>query len=222
MRGSNDNLSWNCGTEGETHDAAIIALRLRQARNLMAILLLSQGVPMILAGDEALRSQRGNNNVYCQDNPLAWIDWKPSKAGADMTRFVRELIALRKRHANLRRTRFLTGVAAAGQTQPDIAWHGERLNEPAWYDHGARLLAFTLGGAAPGEPSLHVVCNMNASPRDVALPVLDGRCWRRIVDTALESPRDIGSAAEPIATQSGHCKAEARSVVVLEESRAQT
>ncbi|GAB7522661.1 glycogen debranching protein GlgX [Paraburkholderia sp. 2C] len=219
--GSNDNLSWNCGTEGDTQDAAIMALRYRQARNLIAIVLLSQGVPMMLAGDEALRSQRGNNNVYCQDNALAWFDWKPAKAGADMTRFVREMIALRKRHASLRRTRFLTGTPSPGQTRPDVAWHGERLDEPAWHDHGARLLAWTLGAEAPGEPSLHVVLNMNASPREVALPALDGRRWRRIVDTALESPRDIAcAAAAPIAMESGHCRVEARSVVVLEEGEA--
>jgi isoamylase len=217
--GSNDNLSWNCGAEGETQDAAIVELRRRQARNLMAILLLSQGVPMILAGDETLRSQRGNNNVYCQDNPLGWFDWKPSKAAGDMTRFVRELIALRKRHASLRRMRFLTGAPCAGQTQPDIVWHGERLNEAAWHDPGARLLAFTLGGEAPGEASLHVVLNMNASSCEVALPALDGRGWRRIVDTTRESPRDIAPcAAEAIATESGQCRVDARSVVVLEES----
>ncbi|MFC0692730.1 glycogen debranching protein GlgX [Paraburkholderia humisilvae] len=215
--GNDHNLSWNCGVEGETRDAAILSLRRRQVRNLMAILLLSQGVPMILAGDERLRTQRGNNNGYCQDNALSWLDWTTSEASEGMTRFVRELIALRRRHASLHQPRFLTGKPAAAQTQPDVAWHSERLNEPAWQDPVARLLAFTLAGMASDEPSLHVVLNMHESPRDIALPVLDGQRWRRIVDTALDSPRDIAPAAESIAIEHDRCRVEARSVVVLEE-----
>ena len=107
--GTNDNLSWNCGVEGDTDDAAVLALRRRQAKNLMAILFLSQGVPMILAGDEVLRSQRGNNNAYSQDNELSWFDWRLIETNRDMLRFTRELIALRKRHPSLRRRSFLTG-----------------------------------------------------------------------------------------------------------------
>jgi len=214
--GSNDDLSWNCGAEGATDDPAIIGLRLRQARNFMAILLLSQGVPMLLAGDEILRSQRGNNNAFCQDNALSWIDWELSDNARAMLRFVREMIALRKRHASLRRRRFLTGQPANGQTQPDVAWHGERLDAPAWHDPGARLVAFTLAGQAAGEPMLHIVFNMHDEPRDVALPVLDNRSWRRIVDTSAESPRDIVPDVETAAIERGACRAGARSVVVLE------
>ena len=104
--GSNDNLSWNCGVEGDTDDRAVLALRRRQAKNFMAILFLSQGVPMILAGDEVLRSQRGNNNAYCQDNEISWFDWRLVETNRDMLRFTRELIALRKRHPSLRRKAF--------------------------------------------------------------------------------------------------------------------
>lgn len=214
--GASDNLSWNCGAEGETGDPDILRLRGQQARNLMAVLFLSQGVPMILAGDEVLRSQRGNNNCYCQDSALSWFDWRLPEAGADMLRFVRELIALRKRHASLRRRRFLTGRPSSGQILPDVAWHGERLNEPCWHDPGARLLVFTLGGEAFEEPALHVILNMHDFPRQVTLPVLDGRCWRRIVDTALDSPHDITPIAQQATAESGLCRAEARSVVVLE------
>jgi glycogen operon protein len=214
--GASDNLSWNCGSEGETGDPDILRLRGQQARNLMAVLFLSQGVPMILAGDEVLRSQRGNNNCYCQDSALSWFDWRLPEAGADMLRFVRELIALRKRHASLRRRRFLTGRPSSGQILPDVAWHGERLNEPCWHDPGARLLVFTLGGEAFEEPALHVILNMHDFPRQVTLPVLDGRCWRRIVDTALDSPHDITPIAQQATAESGNCRAEARSVVVLE------
>ncbi|MCG7400920.1 MULTISPECIES: glycogen debranching protein GlgX [Caballeronia] len=214
--GSNDNLSWNCGAEGETDDPAIIQLRLRQARNFIAILLLSQGVPMLLAGDELLRSQRGNNNAFCQDNALSWMDWQLSDDARDMLRFTREMIALRKRHASLRRRRFLTGRPANGQTHPDVAWHGERLDAPAWHDPGARFVAFTLAGRAPGEPMLHIVLNMNDDAREAALPAVDNSSWLRVVDTSAESPNDIVPNVETALVARGACRVEARSVVVLQ------
>ncbi|WP_233850177.1 glycogen debranching protein [Paraburkholderia sp. HD33-4] len=216
--GNSDNLSWNCGAEGETGDAGILDLRYRQARNAMAILFLSLGTPMMLAGDEVLRSQRGNNNAYCQDNALSWFDWTPTEASSAMSRFVRELIALRKRHASLRRRHFLTGRPSAGQTRPDAAWHGERLYEPGWHDAGARLLAVTLGGEEPGEAALHAVFNMDDCARTVQLPAPDGRHWRRIFDTARDDPHDIVQAAQQAAIESEQARVAARSVVVLEEA----
>jgi glycogen operon protein len=216
--GSNDNLSWNCGAEGATDDAQIIELRQRQASNFMAILLLSQGVPMILAGDEFLRSQHGNNNAFCQDNELSWVDWRLPDRDCRMLRFTRELIALRKRHACLRHRRFLTGRPSNGQTHPDVAWHGECLNAPEFGDAEGRLLAFTLAGRSPGEPMLNVVFNMGDVARVVALPVLEEkRQWRRIVDTAAAPPRDIVSRADDANVESGACTVQPRSVVVLEE-----
>ena len=217
--GNSDNLSWNCGAEGDTGDATIHALRQRQARNAMTILFLSLGVPMILAGDEVLRSQRGNNNAYCQDNALSWFDWTPTETGSAMFRFMRELISLRKRHASLRRRHFLTGHATPGHTRPDAAWHGERLHEPGWHDSGARLFAVTLSGEEPGEAALHAVFNMDDRARTVQLPAPDARRhWRRVVDTARESPHDIVQAAQLGVFERGHCRVEARSVVVLEEA----
>jgi len=214
--GSNDNLSWNCGAEGNTDNAEIAALRARQVRNLMAILFLSQGVPMLLAGDEVLRSQHGNNNAYCQDNALSWFDWHCVTHASAMLRFVRELIALRRRHPSLRRRRFLTGRPARGHSIPDVCWHGDRLHEPGWQDRGARLLAFTLGGEAEGEAPLHVVLNMDDQVHDVVLPALDGWCWHRIVDTARNSPDDILTSPCEAEPEAGYCLAEARSVIVLE------
>jgi glycogen operon protein len=214
--GSNDNLSWNCGAEGETDDAGILSLRGRQVRNLLVILFLSQGVPMILAGDEVLRSQSGNNNCYCQDNALSWFDWRSPEAESGALRFLSELIALRKRHASLRRRRFLTGRPSSGQMQPDVVWHGERLNEPYWGNPGARLLVFSVGGEAPEEPPLHIILNMHDDARQVELPALDGRSWHRVVDTALTSPYDIVPIALHATLESGQCRVEARSVVVLE------
>jgi isoamylase len=107
--GGSDNHSWNCGVEGDTDDPEVLALRLRQAKNFLTTLMLSQGVPMILAGDEFLRTQRGNNNAWCQDNDISWVDWTLAETNAPFLRFVRELIHLRKRHPALRRRRFLTG-----------------------------------------------------------------------------------------------------------------
>jgi glycogen operon protein len=112
--GSNDNLSWNCGAEGETDDPEVLALRLRQAKNMMATLMLSQGVPMILAGDEFLRTQKGNNNAWCQDNDISWVNWELAEKNKGFLRFVRELIHLRKRHPALRRRRFFAGELLRG------------------------------------------------------------------------------------------------------------
>ncbi|ALL70560.1 Glycogen debranching enzyme (plasmid) [Paraburkholderia caribensis MBA4] len=214
--GGNDNLSWNCGAEGDTDDAGILQLRGRQARNLMAVLFLSQGVPMLLAGDEVLRSQRGNNNGYCQDNALSWFDWGSVPRASAMLRFVRELIALRRRHPSLRRRRFLTGQPAHGHSIADVSWHGDQLCAPGWQDPCARLLAFTFGGEAEGEAPLHVILNMDDSMHRVALPALDGRDWHRIVDTARNSPADIVASPHEGPTEADDCQVQARSVVVLE------
>jgi Type II secretory pathway, pullulanase PulA and related glycosidases len=103
---SNDNLSWNCGFEGETRIPAVVALRRRQAKNFIVILMISRGVPMLLAGDEIWRTQRGNNNAWCQDNELSWFDWSLVEIERDMLEFVRGMIALRRRHPSLTRNAF--------------------------------------------------------------------------------------------------------------------
>jgi glycogen operon protein len=214
--GSNDNLSWNCGTEGATNDPGILRLRHRQARNFMAILYLSQGVPMMLAGDEVLRSQQGNNNAYCQDNALGWFDWRLVETQREMLRFVRELIALRKRHRSLRRQRFLTGRPAPGASMPDVSWHGERLHEPQWHDPGAQLLAFTLAATCGDETPLHIILNMSNDARAVAVPALEGYVWHRALDTALAPPQDIAPRERQTRVDDGFYLAQPRSVVVLE------
>jgi glycogen operon protein len=214
--GNNDNMSWNCGVEGENSDPAILTLRERQAKNFMTILFLSQGVPMILAGDEVLRSQYGNNNAYCQDNEVSWFDWRQVDARRDMLRFTRELIAFRKRHPSLCRQRFLTGRPAPASTLPDVAWHGERLNEPPWHDGNARLLAFTLAGMDADEKPLHAILNMWHEPRTVGIPSLSGLTWRREIDTSLAPPQDIAPPDSQRVTFSDVYFAQPRSVVVLE------
>ena len=187
--GRDENLSWNSGLEGVTDDADIQRLRAQRARNFMAILLLSQGVPMLTAGDEVLRTQRGNNNAYCQDNDISWLDWSFAPAARAMLRFTRELIALRQRHPSLRRTRFLNGHADG--VPAEIQWYGESLEPPAWQDAAARVLCFTLNGATPHEPALHVMINMASTVRNLPLPDAAVRNWRRIADTTLVAPDDI-------------------------------
>ncbi|MBN9518639.1 glycogen debranching protein GlgX [bacterium] len=118
--GLDDNCSWNCGAEGPSDDPGVRALRARQARNLMATLFLSQGVPMLLAGDEFLRSQKGNNNAWCQDNEISWVDWTLAETNADFLRFTKELIALRKRHPVLRRRRFFVGEIGSVAPATDV------------------------------------------------------------------------------------------------------
>jgi glycogen operon protein len=184
--GSTENYSWNCGVEGPTSDRMILALRQRQTRNLLATLLLSQGVPMLLAGDELLRTQGGNNNAWCQDNEVSWVDWSPAERNAGFLRFVREMIALRKRHPALRRRDYLRGS--------DVIWHGV-LPYKADFSSWSRSLALALDGRRTGrEPDRDIYMAFNAWIGTLNFripPAPQGRPWHRVVDTALDSPRDI-------------------------------
>lgn len=189
--GCNNNISFNCGVEGETNNPGIIALRTKLAKNALAILLLSEGVPMILSGDELLHTQHGNNNGYCQDNKLTWINWEMSKRKEDMLRFAQKMIALRKRHASLMRRRFLTGKVIEERGIKDISWHGAKLNKPLWDDPEARLLAFTLAGVKEDEPDLHVIINMSDNDTMVDLPEIEGKSWCLSLNTSEQSPNDI-------------------------------
>ncbi|MCC5950190.1 MAG: glycogen debranching protein GlgX [Nitriliruptoraceae bacterium] len=147
--GTDDNRSWNCGVEGETDDPAVQALRSRQQRNLLVTLLLSQGVPMLNAGDELGRSQGGNNNAYCQDNEISWIDWSDEAVDADLHTFTRQLIALRRDHPVFRRRRFFEGKAARGVEFVDIAWltpDGQLMSDEDWESGYAKSLQIFLNG----------------------------------------------------------------------------
>ncbi len=214
--GCKNNQSWNCGVEGPTDDPEILALRRRQAKNFMAILMLSQGVPMIVSGDEFLRSKGGNNNTWCQDNDLGWVNWDKLEDNRDMWRFTREMIALRTRHASLQRRRFFSGAKTEAGRFPDIQWHGEQLELPAWTASDAAVLAFTLGETSEDDIPLHVILNMSAQTRCFELPVLDEACWRRAVDTSLPSPQDIEPPGDQVKITQTCYQAGPRSVVVLE------
>jgi Type II secretory pathway, pullulanase PulA and related glycosidases len=189
--GTNDNLSWNCGVEGDTTDAAVVALRRRQAKNFIAILMMSRGVPMLTAGDEIWRTQRGNNNAWCQDNELSWFDWSQVETERDMLEFVRGMIALRRRHPSLTRNAFFTGKSMPDRGIPDIAWHGARLNEPAWHDGATQFLAFTIAGLTSNEEDLHVILNMGDLGIEAPLPATSDRNWYPAVDTSDQATSGI-------------------------------
>jgi isoamylase len=214
--GHGDNLSSNAGVEGETRDPDVLEARRRRAKAVVATLLLSQGVPMLHSGDEVLRTQGGNNNAYCQDNEIGWLDWSLVERNADFLRFTREMIALRKRHPSLRRSRFLTGRPGRGADRPDIAWHGPRVGMPPWSDPEARALAFTLDGVTPDEEVLHVVLNMGPEAVPFELPRLPGPRWHRAVDTALASPDDVVAREEQAPVEGRHYVVGPGAVVVLE------
>jgi len=149
--GPNDNRSWNCGVEGPTDDAAINAMRERQIRNLLATLLLSQGTPMMVAGDESLRTQQGNNNAYCQDNPISWVKWDVDDRARALTTFVRKLTALRHRHPILRRNRFLTGEFDEELQVRDLTWinaTGKPMEEEDWKDERMQCFGMLMDGRA--------------------------------------------------------------------------
>jgi len=197
--GTDRNLSWNCGAEGETDDSQINLLRARQKRNLLATLLLSQGVPMLLAGDCLGRTQKGNNNAYCQDNELSWIDWSGSEEGEKMLAFVQRIVALRRGHFVFRRRNFFHGRPIRGQDVKDIVWltpEGEELIEENWNEAFARCLGFYLAGEALLEvdeqgraltdDSFLVLLNAHHEPILFTLPGFRSTAqWEGVFDTAV-------------------------------------
>jgi isoamylase len=194
--GHSDNRSWNHGVEGPTDDPEIVALRERQKRNFLATLLLSQGTPMLLAGDEFGRTQNGNNNAYCQDNELNWIDWEGmSPAGKALVDVTRTLIALRKAYPILHRGRFLTGRYNEELDVKDVTWlapTGEEMTEGQWMDGNAKCLGMVLDGRAQptgirrrgADATLLLVVNAHFDVVNFTLPAIpDGDSWRCLIDT---------------------------------------
>ena len=211
--GINDNLSWNCGVEGESADPAVESLRQRQIKNFAAILLLSRGVPMFVAGDEIRRTQKGNNNAYCQDNEISWFDWELVERNRDLFRFWKRMIQFRKDHSILRSREFFSGEINE-RGLPDVSWHGCKLNSPGWSDPDARTLAMTLAGFSRGE-DIHVMLNMYCEALDFEVPQVDGRSWFKIVDTAAPTPNDIVDPEAALRLDKKVCVVEGRSIVVL-------
>lgn len=211
--GVDDNMSWNCGVEGPTDDPAIEALRDQQVRNFATLLMLSQGVPMFVMGDEVRRSQGGNNNAWCQDNPIGWFDWTLPDKHSGMLRYWQRMIAFRAAHPAVHRSRFFDGkINERGLA--DISWHGTELNAPGWDDAHARALAWTVADF-DGIADIHVMANMYWEPLSFGIPEVQGRRWYHAIDTSQQSPDDIAEAGKERPVQSDRITVNGRSIVVL-------
>ncbi len=212
--GSDQNLSWNCGVEGPTDDPAIEALRNRQVKNFLAVTLLSLGTPMLLMGDEIRRTQRGNNNAYCQDNEISWFDWDRVERHGDVRRFVQGLIRLRRSRRALQVPRFWTLQEILERSRAQ--WHGVRLGAPDWSDH-SHTLAVSLHPA--DDEWFHAIFNFYTEPLTFELPPVperEHRGWRRVLDTSLESPEDFQEPEHaPPVPDGDHYRAAPRSIVLL-------
>jgi isoamylase len=196
--GSDDNLSWNSGTEGPTEDPVILALRERRIRSFLATLFISQGVPMLCGGDEMCRTQQGNNNAYCQDNEISWVDWSLNDRAQRLLGFTRQLIQFRKAHAELQRRKFFQGRPLCSADMKDLTWHrpdGGEMAEAEWRQATLRAFGFRLCGDAMddvnerGEPitddTLLVLLNAEPESVDFVLPTAHpGAGWEVMVDTA--------------------------------------
>jgi len=215
--GNNDNMTWNCGAEGPTDDPVILAMRDRQRRNALALLMVSQGLPMLSMGDECGRTQRGNNNAYCHDEDWNWFDWSLVEKESALLRFARRIIAFRTANPMLRRDEFLTGRDMVGSGYPDISWHGTLPWKPDWTVQ-SKTLAFMLcgrHGKQIGGPPHFIYCafNMYHKPLDFTLPVLPkGMRWFRVADTARPSPDDIADEGQEVPLGA------ARAVTLLDRS----
>jgi glycogen operon protein len=200
--GTSNNVSWNHGAEGPTDDPEINALRLRQMRNFFATLLFSQGTPMIVAGDEFARTQNGNNNAYCQDSEIGWVNWDLDEDGKDLLRFVRRLIKLRNAYPILRRNRFLVGTYNEDIGVKDVTWldpQGNEMTTEQWEDSHGRCLGMLLDGRAqvsgirrPGaDATLLLIVNAHHDVVNFVLPeVPEGEYWNCLVDTNRPELRD--------------------------------
>ncbi|WP_299444223.1 glycogen debranching protein GlgX [uncultured Rhodospira sp.] len=235
--GHSHNFSWNHGVEGPTTDPAILALRRRQRRNFLLTLLISQGVPMIVAGDEFGRGQNGNNNAYCQDNPLSWIDWAGiDEAGRDLLGFTKALIRLRRQHIVFHRSRFFQGGLIPGTKVKDVTWlrpDGREMTDEDWHDPAAKTLGMLLSGEAglthltetgEPEPDQTFLVWLNASHLDMtcrnpSLPA--GNRWHVEADTLAGGPRHNAAGARTVGTKTaaaskkGRVFVAARSALIL-------
>ena len=217
--GHNDNQSWNCGVEGLTDDPQVLGLRSRLMKNAVTILLTSQGVPMLLMGDEVARTQRGNNNAYCHDSEVNWLNWAAMENREDLLRFFKNMIAFRNNHPVLRNHNFLQEKDLKNSGRPDLSWHGTRAWIPDTTYH-SRTLAFMLcGDHAKNNPdnTIYVAMNSYWEPLAFELPQPPANLsWHLAVNTAAASPNDIYiEDEEPRLDDQRSFRLEGRSVIVL-------
>jgi glycogen operon protein len=195
--GDNNNCSDNYGVEGPSKKKNIEAIRVRQVKNMLSSLLLSQGVPMLLMGDEVRRTQKGNNNAYCQDNEISWFNWSNLEAHPDILRFTQALIEFRKLQPSLRRERFLTGRPQDNRGVPDVSWF-ESTGKPIHWDAPDGTLTCWLGRPAlvddPDHFGRDILIMLNGTPESKVFaipPPTRGIRWRMFLDTSKESPKDV-------------------------------
>jgi isoamylase len=203
--GTTNNRSWNCGWEGNAGvPADVLELRKRQVKNFCCLLFLANGTPMLCAGDEFMNTQGGNNNPYNQDNETTWLDWDRLERHQDVFRFFQQMMAFRKRHPSLGRSRFWRG---------DISWYGT--GPDVDMSHGSRTLAFCLHGAAEGDRDIYVMISAYWEPLSFTIQEGSPQEWSRVVDTALPSPDDVLEPGREAPVQSSDYVVGPRSVVVL-------
>lgn len=208
--GSDSNDSWNCGVEGPSSDTDVETLRLRQIKNFLVVLLTSQGTPMILMGDEVCRTQHGNNNSFCQDNPTSWFDWQEVERQAELLRFVRKLSQFYQEHSLFQQEKYWVDPEGT-----DVIWHGVKLNHPDW-GQDSHCLAYELTDPLKGE-HLYVFLNAYWEELTFELPPLQNKVrWHRIVDTAQATPDDF--CDPPLAIHNGNTiyLAQPRSAIILQ------
>ncbi|GMU81712.1 MAG: glycogen operon protein GlgX homolog [Planctomycetota bacterium] len=219
--GTNDNLSRNWGAEGPSDDPLVQSLRQRMQRNFLATLALSQGVPMLLAGDEIGRTQRGNNNAYCQDNELSWTAWDLAPGQRELLEFTIQVLAIRKRNSVLRRRSFFRGTPVENHREKDLAWlrpDGQEMREEDWQDHARQTLGMLIVGQATDETdergrmitgdTLLLIVNGGAQPCEFRVPAMErGGLWREVVNTARPGRRFV---------ELGHVEVPEHSLILLD------
>ena len=215
--GESNNNSWNCGCEGETDDPDINNLRRRQVKNAVTMLMVSQGIPMVLSGDEMGNSQQGNNNAYCQDNEIAWLDWNNLEEHADFFRYFKQMISFRRRHKVLRYEDHLRHQDYLNLGCPDFSWHGVKAWQPE-SGYNNLTLAFMLNGQyADNDDFIYVAMNMHWEMHGFELPQLpEGMAWHVFANTGVETPSDIYEPGkEPLVGNQHEVLVGPRSIMVL-------
>lgn len=208
--GTNDNISYNYGVEGETLDQDIINMRKKKVKNAVTLLMISQGVPMIVMGDEFCKTQKGNNNPYCQDNDISWLNWERKEEFKDIYDYFCKIIHFRKEHPSLRREHFLSQNAKG-----EITWHGVEADYPDWAYY-SRTIAFMLnagvGNEEPDDVDIYVAINGYTKSLTFELPKTDNGKWHRVVDTGKDSPHDF--LEDPAMIKDGKYEVESYSILI--------
>ena len=201
--GTNENNSWNCGIEGDTDDIEIIALRKKLAKNYLLTLLFSSGTPMVLAGDEFLRTQKGNNNAYCQDNDISWINWGLLKTNNDILNFFKKLVYFTKKYPILQRGKFFEGIDTDGNQIPDIEWYDIDGLPFNWNSYGKRTICYQLDGGEENSEirdyMLYIILNADSNDKVAFIPrTKNFKAWYRVIDTGLTSQDDFLESGQEV------------------------